>query len=405
MHRELFRRIVYYGCFFVAIILFMLALPEPVVIIDIFEPKKDTRTSGRRFAESLLNKEEQERLNKKRIAEIERNTIDVSWQEWNKIYKELINLKEGKPLTKQFKDRMPSDQYPSKVFFYRPHEPHVKEISHYLIEDNQVIYLRLAEKNIAEEFKYLKVSYKMYSNNDFHLGSGFSRYPRPPTYILYPYRKYSLWILLLGLIFYIFLPVKPISKKSLRYPRWRVIIGDLAATILTFVFFSMPFFITGGVIQAVYPYFILSAVFWLISLLGIYTIKIAVWYSSYEIDLLRDGIKIASYKGIKDILFEQIELFQPVVFKPPKWLIILTWIAALSGRGGAGRAILTSLSEAGSICIKLKDGSEIFIVVTDQMGTTALKGFEKIIETLHKKGIKRKDEIREIRSMGFEIMR
>ncbi len=209
----------------------------------------------------------------------------------------------------------------------------------------------------------------------------------------------------LGLLFYIFVPVKPLSKNSLRYPRWRVILGDLAATILTFVFFSMPFFITGGVVQAVYPYFILSAVFWVISLLGIYSIKIAVWYASYEVELLKEGIKIASYKGINDILFEQIDFFQPVVFKPPKWLIILTWIAALSGRGGGGRAILTSLSEAGSICIKLKDGQEFFIVVTDQMGTTALKGYEKIIEALHKKGIKRKDDIREIRSMGFEIMK
>ncbi len=200
MHRELIRRVVYYGCFFIAVILFMLALPKPVVIVDIFEPKKDTRTSGRRFAESLLSKEDQERLNKERIDEIEKNTIDVSWQEWDKIYNELINLKEGKPITKHFKDRMPSDQYPSKVFFYRPHEPPVKQISHYLIKDNQVIYLRLdtgkrERENSTQEIKYLKLSYKIYSSDDFHLGSGFSRYPRPPTHILYPYRKYSLWIL------------------------------------------------------------------------------------------------------------------------------------------------------------------------------------------------------------------
>lgn len=99
------------------------------------------------------------------------------------------------------------------------------------------------------------------------------------------------------------------------------------------------------------------------------------------------------------------EFYQPVVFKTPKWLVILAWIAALSGRGSAGRALLLTYSETGSIGIRLKDGKDIFITVTDQMGSTALKGFEKIIKTLKDSGIKEIERIREIRSMVMEIMR
>lgn len=63
------------------------------------------------------------------------------------------------------------------------------------------------------------------------------------------------------------------------------------------------------------------------------------------------------------------------------------------------------MSEAGSIGIRLKDGRDLFIVVTDQMGTTAMKGFEDIIERMRGLGVRELDEVKEIRSMGFEVMR
>jgi len=100
-----------------------------------------------------------------------------------------------------------------------------------------------------------------------------------------------------------------------------------------------------------------------------------------------------------------IEYFQPVIFKPPKWLVIMTWLAAFSGRGSAGRALLLSSSESGSIGIRLKDGKEVFIVVTDQMCKTALKGFQEIIKALTYHKVMQKSEVREIRSMGMEILR
>ncbi len=143
----------------------------------------------------------------------------------------------------------------------------------------------------------------------------------------------------------------------------------------------------------------------MVSLLGIYSIKIAIWYASYQLDLRDDGITIASYKGIKHFRFDDIEYYQPVIFKPPKWLVFLTWLAAFSGRGGAGRAILLSSSQTGAIAVRLKDGKEFYITVTDQMGRTALKGFEKILEMLGKNEVPIREEVKEIRSMGMEIMR
>ena len=101
--------------------------------------------------------------------------------------------------------------------------------------------------------------------------------------------------------------------------------------------------------------------------------------------------------------------FQPIIFKPPRWLIILAWMAALSGKGaarkgGVGRAMILSGSEAGSIGIAFRDGSYMYINITDQMGNIAFPGAEKILDALKEAEVTEKKEQRVIRSMGFETV-
>jgi hypothetical protein len=102
--------------------------------------------------------------------------------------------------------------------------------------------------------------------------------------------------------------------------------------------------------------------------------------------------------------------FQPVVFKSPRWLILLSWFAALSGKGSSrvgatGRALLLSSAEYGSIGIELKNGLTLFINTTDMMGSPLLKGTEGIIDTLRNTGVREKPEVKEVRSLGFETLR
>ena len=102
--------------------------------------------------------------------------------------------------------------------------------------------------------------------------------------------------------------------------------------------------------------------------------------------------------------------FQPVVFKPPKWLIAASWLAAAAGKGSAqigaaGRAMILSSSAWGSIGIRMQDGSDVFINITDQMGSTALKGWPLLLKRLQENGVEEKAEVREIRSLGLETMR
>lgn len=404
---EPLRRIIFYGCFVLGILLYMYAQLEPVVLVELFNPFENQYSFTKKYAQSLLSETEIQALKDKRLAEIRSKTIQIEGSEWEDIYRNLEALQNQRSLnpdkwniSDKWKKRLPSDRYPSKVFFFKSAEHPVNRVSNYLRYDNDELYLYLISIN-----RYIKLEYRVYSDDDFHLGSGFSNLPRPPTWILYPSRKIGLILFLMGLIAYIFLPYKTISKDALRYPRWRVIAGDIGVLILIAVFFSLPLFIAGGTVQAFTIGAPITVVMWLISLLGFYSIKISAWYASYQILPLDEGVKIATYKGVSLFRYDEMEYFQPVIFKPPKWLVILTWFAALSGKGGAGRAILLSSSQTGTIGIRLKNGKDLFIAVTDQMGNEALKGFERIIEKLRSFGVKEVDEVKEVRSMGFEIMK
>jgi hypothetical protein len=58
----------------------------------------------------------------------------------------------------------------------------------------------------------------------------------------------------------------------------------------------------------------------------------------------------------------------------------------------------------GSLAIRLKNGREIFLGITDQLGTDMI-GADAIVKALRKAGVREVDEVREIRSLGLEMVR
>jgi hypothetical protein len=104
------------------------------------------------------------------------------------------------------------------------------------------------------------------------------------------------------------------------------------------------------------------------------------------------------------------EFFQPVTFKTPRWLLVLSWVAALTAKGSArigatGRAMLLSSSEAGSLGIRLKNGSDLYVSLTDLMGTSLFRKPTSFTEALKKAGVEDKKEVRVIRSLGHETLK
>jgi hypothetical protein len=183
----------------------------------------------------------------------------------------------------------------------------------------------------------------------------------------------------------------------------------VAAVIMTIPFFAFPFFIVGGVRQAFTEGWPLFFFFWPFVPLGILLVFLAAWFSSFSLLTLEDRLRIWNPWGARDYPYDSMESFQPVVIKPPKWLIALTWLAALAGKGNmkvgaTGRALLMSSAAWGALGIRLRSGKDLVIGITDQLGTDTLDA-RRIIEALKKAGVKEVAEEREIRSLGLEMLR
>ena len=407
----MWRRLSFLICVCGAVLIAFAASLSPVVLVMPVDFAREQQKEGSYMGFRIAT-EESKRLRSLSVdAYIAEKTqgrlVAVNGQPWEEVFTAVIAFAEEKTIAESWQRRLPSGQYPSKVLFFRPDESPIDSLLPYFVKKYDTVYVfRTAKVGMH----YLKAEYRYFDDGDFLIGSGFTNRPTPPTSMLFPYRKYSLWLLLCGFLLYAFLPSQKTHPEAIRYPRWRMVMGDTVALLLSVPFFAFPFFITGGTLQAFTQGWPLFFFFWPIFFIGLWLWFISAWFASFSLIIGQDGIILSTYKGERQFLFRDMAYFQPVVFKPPKWLIAASWFAALSGKGSAGigaagRAMILGSSASGSIGIRMRDDSDVFINVTDQMGNNALKGFDTILKKFIDNGVEEKDEVREIRSLGLETMR
>lgn len=235
---------------------------------------------------------------------------------------------------------------------------------------------------------------------------GFSDVITLPEDFSYPYRRMAPWAALTGLIAYLLLPWRRRQADILAYARWRVVLGDAATGLLMFgVFFAMPIAIIGGTLQAVTSFLPFTVIFWLVAAAGLVGLYWSTWTAAYRLAILPEGLSISTLLGSRAIAFGEIRMVQPVRLRPPKWLIVLSWLTLLLGRspgatvGQAGRALLLEASGTNGLWLDLADASRIYIWYSDQMGQTSLPQFERLGQALHRESIRWGGDPVEIRAL------
>ncbi|MBM3298213.1 MAG: hypothetical protein FJY83_11535, partial [Candidatus Aminicenantes bacterium] len=179
--------------------------------------------------------------------------------------------------------------YPRRVFF-RPDEPPLQILRGRLEKNHDRLVAALDRPEGGSA--YFEIVLQTYGDDDFHFGSGFSRRPRPPARFLRPCRKFSLWILLAGLLFYVLLPRPKLDRASIRYAPWRVVLGDVASLLMFLPFFALPFFIVGGTVQTFTQGWIFLLIMWPLAFVGVWLLHDMARSASYEIRLRDDGLEL-----------------------------------------------------------------------------------------------------------------
>lgn len=194
--------------------------------------KKETeRPKGR--AESLLPQKSRGSLNYEQFVahKTEDRIFQVRGKAWEELFHSISTAYEGKRSAKELQRRASSEYKEAGFYFYASEYP-FGEIKDRINKHLDVLYLT------DSDGKYLKVDYRAYSHSDFSIGTGLSDYPEPPSWLIYPYRTYSLLIILTGTAFYILLPRKRKEKDSSHFKTWFIVGNDICFVLLLI---ALPF--------------------------------------------------------------------------------------------------------------------------------------------------------------------
>jgi hypothetical protein len=238
----------------------------------------------------------------------------------------------------------------------------------------------LALTTNQKQKQYLMV---YYSTAPALTGLGSSLFGIPEAFS-YPLRHLWLPALAIMLLIYALLPWQHASKNVCAYKRWQIILGDFGSCLLYGGFMALPFLIVGGAIEAVTTWALFTGLFWCLAALGLCALWWTFFYASYCIYMLDNQLIFTCPQGIRTVALEEITSIEPVRCVPPKWLIALAFLAAISGRG-RGRALLLANSSTTGYCIATTAGEAIYVWQTNSMGQasmTNLNRLEKILESL-----------------------
>jgi hypothetical protein len=422
--RELFRRMIFIGCVLTAGGLFYVASLAPLISLRYvdFAGDLDADRSAYRALKDMSRDEggyTQQKLSEiydgLSAASVEKyaaekiggdKVINLEGEQWESLARNIMDVSLEKNKDRRWTKRFPSEQHHSGDLFFEEKEIPVNFLKAYFEKGFNPLYLAV---KLDSGLYYFKASYHQYSKGQFSV-FGLSASPKPPSSFFYPHRRSALFILLFGLAFYAFLPRANAGKGVIFYRLPVIILGDLAALICTAFFYMLPFVIVGGFTEAFAEAYPLMILFWINCVIGLYLFKVTAFFAAYRMEILEDRIKLSALNGKAEFRFNEISFFQPVIFRPPKWLVVMMWIAALSGRGasrmgGVGRAVMLENSEYGSLCLKLENGGALYINITNAMGGVVLKGSEALPEALRKAGVEEKKDAQVIRSLGLETLK
>lgn len=333
--------------------------------------------------------------------------ISCAGQIWMQFIRDLSEATEGQFPDPSWEQRAEDSAFragrESVRFYFRPWEAPLNEIADQLRRDRSVEqYLQI---EMGHQSVFLTVRYHHLMSSDFQLGTGPAIAPLPPRRFLNPLRPATIWLLLIGFAAYQLVPWKQRPDGAIYYPYARLIAGDLVAVMLFVVFFTLPYFVIGGLIQAVTtPAAILSVVLWPLAGMGLWLLFYTAACESLEIVVGDDTVVVETNGHRLTYEFREIIFLQPLVQQTPRSLIRLLWLATMfgsvSGRlRSAGPARILSETSPGGLGLGLKDGSTVFLWINEYMCAGAEKAGKRLVGALQRAGIPGRNDVRIVEAL------
>ena len=305
----------------------------------------------------------------------------VEGKGWEEIFTGVLAPPETSPLP----DRRASDTWRASYYFLPQEEPFPDVFREMKSADQSFRFLKLSAPS-GPRFMGMTVQ-----GPEDAMSAG------APSWILYPFRRFTAVPLLLALFFYFFPPRKKAPSGALVYPKWSSwLLPDLMGSIFACIFFAFPFLLapgifgSGNVLNIADGGIILTLVFWLMAAIFASILYWSAKYASFSLELLPGAMMLRTLGKEQRIPYIAIESAGIADYRPPKWLRTTLFIASLGSWRMLGHALLLSSRSDWGIELRMKHGDPVKFLCSN------LPGAERIVEALRREGVNISPELESV---------
>jgi len=207
--------------------------------------------------------------------------------------------------------------------------------------------------------------------------------------VRYPYRSAAPWVVAGGAVLYLLIPRPRKDPEAIRFPLWKIALGDFTLAAMFGLLFLVPLWVAGGSRKAFTDgYLIVVAVCWLLAAAVMWAARRMVPTFTATMRVADDGLHVANGERKAFYAFQEMASLHPGVLKESGGIAaaaeVGSVVAALSGDRRAahdlrGSAASSRESEEKMWILRLKDGSDVFL-----REENSPPGIEDILEALRK---------------------
>lgn len=407
---ELWRRLILVAALIIGIGMFFYVIPA-VISVTAVDWQKEQANELKSMSGYVTS--EEKRLSKLPLSEYidvktEGKVTDVDAGKWKAMFQQIKTASGGAYGKSSYRNRV-SDKDKEVYWksenavpvFFKPSELPYSQwgLSPY---DGKQAYISV---NTGNDIAYFVLKYENYQTS---LTAMYKPYRVAPERMYHPFRTIGIVVVVAGLLIYIFLPRRKRNPEDIAYGTGNLVAGDIVALILFLTFYSLPFLINGGTMQAITGMWQITLIMWGMSFFGLALFYYSAWYASYRIEITKEALYLITFKGVTECPFSDMVSADMVSLRNPKWFrklfLVLSMISLVGGRNSvqsAGSAILAATAAYGGLELSFANKKTVYIWFTDQRGAIIVPNFQRVPDAIRAAGIRINEQFREIE--GFSM--
>lgn len=297
-------------------------------------------------------------------AETKDHTERVPAERWSGVFVALAATADGHPPSEAWRARCGG--YGDDVLFFAPTESPFDGLASAFEGESTFRYLEVRDGSAVQHIAVTKRSRQDVVSH-------------APAALAYPYRRYGLLLLGLGIVLYALLPWRKISQDSFRYSRVTAgTLPDGMAAVAGGMFFVLPLLVTnanaydGGPFSEGWVW--LTGAMWLLAAILASMWYFSARYTATNLEALPEGLRVRTLRDDLLVPYDEIGAVGARRVDNPKLSRFLVWasVLTLSWRS-LGSALLASRPEYG-LWLRLKDGREWAFPTRTTLGAAPLLG-------------------------------